>query len=149
MICPRIVRRGHWGVYLDTIAFENTIIRYRLQKFFPGQVSGQPIFSMKVRDCPNGKSIPAIHGPGFCNAASNSSKLRHSINSPVWSLLPLSTHSMQVIGLLRLGLLVKVDAINLHILMTSRMLVMVCNHGYQRRGALRHRLSVSHRHRLD
>ena len=61
------------------------------------------MFSMNRRDCPNGKSIPAIHGPGLLNAASNSPNLCHSVNSPARRLLPSSSHSRQVIGLLRLA----------------------------------------------
>ena len=65
------------------------------------------MFVMKMRDCPNGKSMPAIHGPGFLSAVSNSPKSGHS--SRLWArrTRPSNVHCMHVSGFLRDGLDVK------------------------------------------
>ncbi len=68
---------------------------------------GQPIFSMNLRGCPNGKSIPATQLSVLHKNASNSLNDGHSINSPAFRTVLSNSQFRQVNGFDLLGRLVK------------------------------------------
>ena len=65
------------------------------------------MFSTKRRDCPNGKSQPAIHGPARASRASNPARSPKVSSASTRSVSPASVHVTAVTGLRRLGVLVK------------------------------------------
>jgi hypothetical protein len=65
------------------------------------------MFSTNLRDCPKGKSIPAIQGPGLLRKASNPLNDGHPTKSLTRRTLPSNSQFRHVSGFDRLGRLVK------------------------------------------